>query len=242
MLFYLWNILAQNGLDDVVRRSSDKKPMLELSDILIIALMMVVVFIVMRSARNRTVASRGKSKGKAKEIVNNRLSENPNVSINRLQELMAALSDMSREISGQIDTRTAKLEILLAKADNQIAEYERKIAKLEAQNAMASLAANKPVIEDLQSSISVSEEVDDNSSESDSFENIAENAKSEEIPPDGNLAQNEASGHTMPQNGINAQIIKLARDGISLSEISRATGRPSGEIELILNLNGIKID
>jgi hypothetical protein len=39
---------------------------------------------------------------------------------NQMSELMAALADLSRQINGQIDTRLAKLEILLRQADEKI--------------------------------------------------------------------------------------------------------------------------
>ncbi len=243
MLFYLWNILAENGLDDIVSKGTDKKPMLELSDILTIALMMVVVFIVMRSTRRKTVNSRNKNRSNAKELVGRKLEENPNVTINRLQELMAALADMSREINGELDTRTAKLEILLAKADSQIAEYEKKLKKLQASQALTNLGTGKPpLIERHNSGIQeIKDEIDKITSRMPEIEStIAPPPVKEAVPelepkPDTNNA-----GLDRPANSVNDQIIKLAKDGIPLAEISRATGRPSGEIELILNLNGIK--
>ena len=238
MLFYLWNILAENGLDDIASKGAEKKPFLQLSDIVTIALLMVVIFIVMRSTSRRSKASRSKGNSTAKELVNNKLAEKPNVSIRRLQELMAALADMSREISGQIDTRTAKLEILLAKADNQIAEYEKTFEKLRATQALNNLAANKPTISEPPASINISEKIDINIDE---IDNGMPEIHSTIAPAIAKQPEPDSSYQTQPANTVNDRIIKLAKDGIPLTEISRATGRPTGEIELILNLNGIKL-
>ena len=43
----------------------------------------------------------------------------------QIEELMAELADLSREINGQIDTRLAKLNTLLDEADRTIARFEQ---------------------------------------------------------------------------------------------------------------------
>ena len=245
MLFYLWNLLAQSDLGNAAIDATEKKSAVQLSDIIIIALLMVVVFIVMRSTRRRAGNRNSSAKKTAKQLVDKRLSENPNITINRLQELMAALADMSREINGNIDTRTTKLELLLAKADKRIAEYELIMEKLQAQKAMEALAAIRPSIQNAADTSDEIENIEEIIIEDEGLETFDDGAGSADysaMPPEVEQQEKATSaGYNSKQGSINEQILTLARDGISLEEISRATGRPSGEVELILNLNGIKL-
>lgn len=47
-----------------------------------------------------------------------------NVIYSQIQNLMAELAELSRQINGQIDTRLAKLELLIREADRKLAQLE----------------------------------------------------------------------------------------------------------------------
>ena len=47
----------------------------------------------------------------------------------QIGELMGELSDLSRQINGQLDTRLAKLEVILREADRAIARLEGRLGK-----------------------------------------------------------------------------------------------------------------
>ena len=246
MLFYFFTFLSQIDNTRGLQQPDSSSSGFPLNQILMFAMMMIVVFIVMRSTAKRTVY-RQKNKGKtAQEIVKAQLKENPYHTIDRLQELMAALSDMSREINGQIDNRTAKLEILLTQADKKIQKYQDILDSIRAEQARPNnfddkmpLPAEPVGLEPLTTMDLEIKEV--NTVELKSVEQTASTGKidiiSEDEPEEIIPKKQENS---FDNSSEKKQIIDLAQSGTPISEISRITGRPSGEVELILNLSGIK--
>src|SRR5688572_15366635 len=113
--------------------------------------------------------------------------------------LLVELSEMSRQMTGQLDTRAAKLEALLREADEKIAMLRSMgsggggphgvliEAKLLEADAVTMRGADDP------------------------------------IPP------------VDPRH---AEVYDLADEGQSAQDIARQTGRPRGEVELILALRG----
>lgn len=256
MPFYLTNLLAQN----------DKKTLFEIfsqipsSTFIIFGLLLVVVFLLMRSTHRRSIEIRNRNRGMtAREMVDQQMRDNPNHSIERLQELMAALADMSREINGQIDTRTAKLEILMAQADNQMTQMRQLVSELRMPERRkeidrpdhgntndsarhkepGNLRNNvKPItIATVPYTDTTTADIDfiiDNGGEKELTNNKPMAEKMPEVELKA-VAENET---VEPDN--KKQILELAQSGLPIADIARLTGRPSGEVELILNLSGFK--
>jgi hypothetical protein len=107
----------------------------------------------------------------------------------KIGELMAELADLSRGINGQLDTRMARLEILLAQADETI----EKLSGDGTQEPMA--------------------------------------------PQRGGREKKPAlAGQGMRLTAMEQKIVDMANKGAEVRQISKDTGRPAGEIELILAL------
>jgi hypothetical protein len=62
----------------------------------------------------------------------------------QMQNLLVELSEMTRQMNAQLDTRAAKLEVLLKQADERIAALQR----LNASSSNASLASSEAPIQD----------------------------------------------------------------------------------------------
>jgi DNA-binding NarL/FixJ family response regulator len=76
------------------------------------------VFLLVKTWR-RVARSKAHSDLSVQERIG-RQSQKRDIYYDQMSELMAALADLSRQINGQIDTRLAKLEILLRQADEKI--------------------------------------------------------------------------------------------------------------------------
>ncbi|MBN2063230.1 MAG: hypothetical protein JW745_00395 [Sedimentisphaerales bacterium] len=252
MLFTIANILCKT---DEQLPTSGILSGIPLQTIILFFMMMVVIFVVLRSTSRRSIAIRDKNAGvTAREMIDRQQRENPNSSISRLQELMAALADMSREINGQLETRAAKLEILLSQADKKIEQYERLLAESRNVDIQARSANNtqgntgqsgnrnnvKPVT--VASVPYTDTTTADMYLSVDSEEPLADEAQEklvkETTPEIKTESQSENKQENVPES--KQQIIELAQSGLPIADISRLTGRPTGEIELILNLSGIK--
>jgi hypothetical protein len=122
-----------------------------------------------------------------------------------MSSLLVELSDMSRQMTAQLDTRAAKLETLIQEADEKIA-------------TLRALSGGDCRIEGV----------------------LAE-AKSREpgslALPDAGVGRLSFADPT-PMDPRHAEVYDLADEGQSAQEIARHTGRPRGEVELILALRG----
>ena len=78
----------------------------------------MIAFVMLRSARRRMAKSRDHDGLSVAEWV--ALTKPSRDMHDQIGELMAELADLSRQINGQLDTRLARLEILLAEADRAI--------------------------------------------------------------------------------------------------------------------------
>ncbi len=245
MLFYILTFLSDATSEKP--GSLSKQPFeIPLSTILLFGLFMFIFFIIMRATAKRSISSRNNPRKTARELVDSQLKENPYHTIERLEELMAALADMSRDINGQIDTRTAKLEILLGKTELKIAEYQKLIEeykKLTIENNRRNI-----LLADTTDKKAVFSIENKQNSEPDPVDPIAEpishNVESKiDIQVNDEMENEEEPAEPKIKSeaeNANSKILSMANQGMSLSDISRLTGRPSGEVELILNLSGFK--
>jgi hypothetical protein len=115
-----------------------------------------------------------------------------------MSNLLVELSEMARQMTGQLDTRAAKLEALLREADEKIA-------------TLRSLQSGGPP------------------------HGVLVEAKLLEADAVPMRAADDAAVAADPRH---AEVYDLADEGQSAQEIARQTGRPRGEIELILALRG----
>jgi len=115
--------------------------------------------------------------------------------------LLVELSEMSRQMTGQLDTRAARLEALLREAD-------QKIAMLRSLGSAGGRAIPHGVLVE------------------------AKLLEADAVPM-------RAADDVIPTvDPRHAEVYDLADEGQSPQDIARHTGRPSGEIELILALRG----
>jgi hypothetical protein len=127
-----------------------------------------------------------------------------------MSNLLVELSEMARQMTAQLDTRTAKLELLLKEADEKILLLKR--AGVDGRRNMAA------------------GELDPDQD--------AETAAAAAL--EGVIVEARAPLHAaMPEPQLDprhSQVYDLADEGHSPQEIARELERPSGEIELILAL------
>ena len=156
----------------------------------------------------------------------------------QIGELMSQLADLSRQINGQIDTRIAKLELLLGEADQTIARLEKISGNNTHINDNSDFHPKQDGIEALRK---ISEK----------YHQIGLTQPAETPPsnldskPESDVPNliNETQTQKPNKSKIlleNQQIIRLSQQGMSSVEIAQKLNRPVGEIELILALNGKK--
>jgi hypothetical protein len=139
----------------------------------------------------------------AKREPDRRLSQHRGVE-REMSNLLVELSEMARQMTAQLDTRSAKLEALIREADE-------KIATLQAASGSVSCGGNQVLIE-------------------------AKVLESHAVPmSESRMTVVEQPSAPDPRH---AEVYGLADDGQSAQDIARQTGRPRGEVELILALRG----
>jgi|GEM_PF-849285 len=169
------------------------------------------------------VAQRQKQQLDAREI---------RTTYDQINELMASLADLSRQINGQIDTRLAKLQVLLHDADNSVQRLQELTGKAPGKTGPAS-----PVIDDSAAgavrdlSNRIQQHSDQSARPADAVDLAEKPAKKDAGPADS--PRNHRDNQTQ-------QILELARQGLSAVAIAQKLARPVGEIELILSLNDKK--
>lgn len=124
----------------------------------------------------------------------------------QMSNLIVELAAMARQITGQLDTRAAKLETLMKEADE-------KLARLEAANHSASRATSEA------SRMYPSKEIDPT-----------------ELAALADVQPTASTNAESPVETRHADIYLLANEGRSVQEIARLLQRPAGEVELILAL------
>lgn len=132
----------------------------------------------------------------------------------QMSSLLVELSNMARQITAQLDTRAAKLELLIKEADEKLAALHN---------------ANRFI-----GSATIENRAGDLPREIDSPELAA---LSDARPPAESIVDPPAApAAAMPIDSRHADVYSLADEGRSAPEIARLLSRPAGEIELILAL------
>ena len=196
-------ILAQTAPTEETNNSpSAFKPYILLLGILIIA------YFLLRNTRRKIARNQQRNNLSARE----RIAQTTRKTQVRdqISELMAELAELSRQINGQLDTRMAKLEILLQEADKMI-----KNLQYLTKNGKKSPFPNK----------------------SDSVAGLAEQFFKSHNTSETNSA---AATNSIEENEETREILSLAEKGDSPVNIAQKLHRPVGEIELILALQGKK--
>jgi len=173
----------------------------------------VLTLVIMRSTIRRIRQSRQRSQKSVKERVQDLTA--PQEMYSSIGNLMAELAELSRQINGQIDTRCAKLEILLKQADQTIGKLEQGNAcRSNAVSGVSPIvsAAEKPILP-VHGSTTV--------------------PRQSSLPP-------ESSTLSHVEAAQRQEILDLAAKGMAPVSIAKVLNRPVGEIELILSLNGKK--
>jgi hypothetical protein len=132
----------------------------------------------------------------------------------QMSNLLVELSEMARQISAQLDTRAAKLELLIKEADE-------KIAALRGTGVGDGLAAAPPPAPP--------------AAEGGSTTTIAPTAQVDSAEQAALSDMKDAPAPPMA-DPRHAEVYAMADEGRSANEIARALHRPAGEVELILAL------
>jgi hypothetical protein len=121
-----------------------------------------------------------------------------------MSNLLVELSEMARQMTAQLDTRSAKLEALIREADE-------KIAVLQAAGGGVPCGGNQVLIE-------------------------AKVLESHAVP----MTESHMTSVDQPAlpDPRHSEVYNLADEGQSAQDIARQTGRPRGEVDLILALRG----
>lgn len=187
-----------------------------------LAILMLSVILLIRT-RRRIARSQERTNLSAGQRVE-RLAARSDMT-DRIGDLMAELADLSRQINGQLDSRMAKLEILLARADDMIQQL----------NAAAGDDGSDASAETLSSdeyAKRIAEGIDDQVRLGDGYSNKGSAGDSS-----GESASAENSFAPSPLSERDSQVVKLSKEqGLSPVEIAHRLGYPVGEVELILAL------
>ncbi len=150
-----------------------------------------------------------------------------------LERLLVELSNLSRQINGQIDTRFAKLELSMVDADRRIAQLQRLLeesreaGRLDDERISRAVAdanvAARPAASPVRPSLDL--RVDDAG---------IQPAAGTDVPPA--MPPESASRPTAAADSLHERIFELSDAGLSVVEIARRTGQSVGEVELILRL------
>ena len=213
MLIQLIPILAQaaqQGEQNSFLREDLLKPFLLVGGILVVGL-----FLMVRTQR-RAQRSRARGKLSAQERVEQMRGASD--VYRQVNELMAALADLSRQINGQIDTRMAKLEILLRQADERL-------GRLEALNGGHDQREQQP-----------------RGQGQASLEQIAQTFhQSQTRQKNGGAMATRGTQHEPDTSGgdsaLAREILDLSSQGLAPLDIARRLERPVGEVELVLSLH-----
>lgn len=158
------------------------------------------LYLMLRSGRKR------KGDPLEKGPMQSSLAQQRNVE-RQMQNLLVELSEMARQITAQLDTRSAKLAMMIDDADDKAARLQRLI-----DDCRTALAAVPPTPAAPAAAATSAEST---------------NGRFEEGP-------SIALPH--PADPRHQQIYDLADQGHSTADIARDTDRPRGEVELILAL------
>ena len=171
----------------------------------------IFAYMMLRRTRTRLALSKFKSSRSVKEKVADHIPTT-NIMYRQMGELMADLADMARQVNGQIDTRIAKLEYVIATADKKLEQLDEATKRFNAQMAFQD---------------NHTESADNTPAPPKAQNNPAPKPYS---PPEPVKKRKETSPEVL-------SVLELADEGKTAVEIAQTLSRPTGEIELILALN-----
>jgi hypothetical protein len=168
----------------------------------------------------------------------NSLSQQRNVE-RQMESLLVELSDMARQITAQLDTRSAKLESLIQDADARITLLQN--GMMEAREPVEQRSPNDAGRDAIRESgrDAIREPVREPGRSLPSGARAM--LESFSTPTTSSAQSAEAMAATMavepmPPNPQHAQVYALADLGTLAADIARQLNRPRGEVELILAL------
>jgi len=168
-------------------------------------------YMMLRRTRRRLAVSKYNSSLSVKEKVANQIPTT-NIMYRQMGELMAELADLARQVNGQIDTRIAKLEYVIADADKKLDLLQKATQKFQAEVAFQ-----------------------ENHHEDHSEDHPETDIKPKVEPiPFEHPTPLDKKQETAPEI---LTVLELAKSGKTAIEIAKSLSRPTGEIELILALN-----
>lgn len=211
------NLLAQ--ITETIQSSENPPldPFDPTSVLWIVGIVLLSLFMV-RTAMRRVARSRQRSQLPLQE----RLAESRqkvHASYDQMNELMAALADLSRQINGQIDTRLAKLETLLHQADQTIKQFGELVGSEDNAGRNPQMSSVDAIGDTIKG---ISQEF--HSANTDSQPQANEAQPQEPLRGAAELTAKEK------------QVLEMVKKGLTTLAIARKLNQPVGEIELILSL------
>jgi hypothetical protein len=214
-----------------------------------VALILIVGFYLLIRTQRRVSQSMKKKELTAQERVNRHTGGKDIYS--QINLLMSDLADLSRQINGQIDTRIAKLQIIMRQAEQTIARLE-KLTGNEYMTGNAGLNGDNSTDHGLNSE-NISKKGENSNFDktisdiSDEFHHknstgVTDSAARQDGAQVSNQQRNNSSGvhkiqHHYSNNSLyTKQTLDLSARGYSALQIAKELNRPVGEIELILAL------
>ena len=145
-----------------------------------------------------------------------------------MQNLLVELHEMARKMSAQIDTRAAKLEVLIQQADQRM-EMLRQLNQIASGDSDMTQSTTRPPMRLVRAEETVAEVA----------ENISRSLANEiQAGRSGSNASDRSASYSnveTPDDRYRA-IYDLADSGMTAQVIAQRLSRPTGEIELILAL------
>ena len=188
--------------------------------LVLLALIVIVLALLLRSARSRWQRSVAMSRDSVRERYEKLKSDR--TATREVDKVLVELDQLARQVHGRLDTQLVKLEILINDADQRIDKLSRLVrATQETKSLDITLDSEEPCDDSL----------------------LAE-ATSSDAPVSASLASvtagNKKSESEGAESGPYGPIYRLADRGMSPVEIAQQVGRTTGEVELILSLRKAK--
>ncbi len=188
--------------------------------LVLLALIVIVLAILLRSARSRWQRSVAMSRDSVRERYEKLKSDR--TATREVDKVLVELDQLARQVHGRLDTQLVKLEILINDADQRIDKLSRLVRAAQGTEA-------------LDITLDSEEPYDDSPPAA---------ATSGDAPASASLASvtlgTDKGKSDGGESGPHGPIYRLADRGMSPLEIAQQVGRTTGEIELILSLRKAK--
>lgn len=220
----------------LIAEENSQNPLSDYKPFLWAAAIALLAFFLLRKTQTRVARSQQDRQLSAQERVARKMNGGDIYS--QISAQMAQLAELSRQINGQIDTRVAKLEILIAEAERVIMKLEKLSGKSphEIAQALSQSHADK----DAASAIKVISEKFKNSPQDSQDSPPPTGAENQDSSEPEEQIEIESGVSSFERTSNNQEILDLSAGGLSAVQIARKLNRPVGEIELVLSLSGKK--